>query len=117
MGNVIENIGGGVIHAVEKVGGVVKDTVTIGEKVIKLLEDGKALTPELKTALAALVNDAKAVAVAAAPAIVSGGNVAADLAALPAVIAAVVKLVSDITAAEPLIEQVVKVVKADINYA
>jgi hypothetical protein len=98
-----------VVHGIE-------DVVTIGSKVIKLIEDGKALTPEFKQELALLVNDAKAITVAAAPVVATGGtNIAADLGAVEPVVAGAIKLAKDFTTFIPVIEAALKTLDADVT--
>lgn len=98
-----------VIHAAETV-------LSVGSKVIKVVEDAKALTPEFKSALALLVNDAKALAAPLAPVVATGGqNMIVDAAALMPVAADVVKLVKDFFAFLPALESALKKLGEDVK--
>ena len=88
----------------------------MGGKVLKVIADVKAMSPEFKSNLATLVDDAKAIAVPLAPVLASGGeNVAADLAALMPVTEDVMKLVKDFIAFLPSVEAALKKVDADMR--
>lgn len=90
--------------------------VSLGAKVIRVVEDVRAMSPEFKTALAQLVNDAKAIAVPLGPVLASGGqNVVVDIAALEPVIVDIVKLIKDFVSFLPTLEEAVKKVGADVT--
>ena len=118
MSNVFVEIGHGVEVAVKDVVKGAEDVLTVGGKVIKVISDVKAISPEFKANLATLVNDAKAIAVPLAPVVASGGeNVVADLAALTPVVQDVMKLVKDFIAFLPSVEAALKTVNADVEGA
>jgi hypothetical protein len=118
MSNVFVEIGHGVEAAVKDVVKGAEDALTIGGKVLKVISDVKAISPEFKANLATLVNDAKAIAIPLAPVVASGGeNVAADLAALTPVVQDVMKLVKDFIAFLPSVEAALKTVNADVEGA
>lgn len=116
MGDVFVGIGHGVETAVKDVVKGAEEVLTVGGKVLKVIADVSAVSPEFKSNLATLVDDAKAIAVPLAPVIASGGeNVAADLVALTPVVKDVMKLVKDFIAFLPSVEAALKTVYADIE--
>lgn len=118
MSNVFVEIGHGVETAVKDVAKSAEDVLTVGSKVLKVISDVKAMSPEFKANLATLVDDAKAIAIPLAPVVASGGeNVAADLVALAPVVKDVMKLVEDFIAFLPSIEAALKTVYADVEGA
>jgi hypothetical protein len=115
MNNVFAEIGQGVEVAVKDVVHGAEEVLTVGGKVLKVIADVKAMSPEFKSNLATLVNDAKAIATPLAPVVASGGqNVVADLAALAPVTEDVLKLVKDFIAFLPSVEAALKKVAADV---
>jgi hypothetical protein len=115
MSNVFLEIGHGVEVAFKDVVKGAEDVLTVGGKVLKVISDVKAISPEFKANLATLVDDAKAIAIPLAPVVASGGeNVAADLVALTPVVKDVMKLVKDFIAFLPSVEAALKTVDADI---
>lgn len=118
INNVFVEIGHSVEVAVKDVVKGAEDVLTIGGKVLKVIADVKAISPEFKANLATLVDDAKAVATPLAPVLATGGeNVAVDLAALTPVVKDVMKLVKDFIAFLPTVEAALKTVNADIHTA
>ena len=118
MNSVFAEIGHGVEVAVTDVLHGAKDVLSVGGKVLKVISDVKAMSPEFKSNLATLVDDAKAIAVPLAPVIAGGGeNVAADLAALAPVTEDVLKLVKDFIAFLPSVEAALKMVEGDLKSA
>lgn len=116
MGDVFVGIGHGVETAVKDVVKGAEEVLTVGGKVLKVIADVSAVSPEFKSNLATLVDDAKAIAVPLAPVIASGGeNVAADLMALTPVVKDVMKLVKDFITFLPSVEAALKTVYADIE--
>jgi hypothetical protein len=116
MNSVFLEIGHGVETAVKDVIKGAEDLLTVGGKVLKVISDVKAMSPEFKSNLATLVDDAKAIAVPLAPVVAGGGeNVAADLAALVPVTQDVLKLVKDFLAFLPNVEAALKKVAADVE--
>jgi hypothetical protein len=92
--------------------------LSVGGKVLKVISDVKAMSPEFKSNLATLVDDAKAIAAPLAPVLAGGGqNVVADLAALAPVTEDVLKLVKDFIAFLPSVEAALKKVNADLKTA
>ena len=67
MSNVFVEIGHGVEIAVKDVVKGAEDVLTVGGKVLKVISDVKAMSPEFKSNLATLVDDAKAIAIPLAP--------------------------------------------------
>ena len=63
MNNVFAGIGHGVEVAVKDVLHGAKDVLSVGGKVLKVISDVKAMSPEFKSNLATIVDDAKAIAV------------------------------------------------------
>ena len=118
MNNVFAEIGHGIEVAVKDVVKGAEDVLTVGGKVLKVISDVKAMSPEFKSNLATLVDDAKAIAAPLAPVVAGGGeNIAADLAALAPVTKDVMKLVRDFIAFLPSVEAALKKVAADIESA
>ncbi len=118
MNNVFAGIGHGVEVAVKDVLHGAKDVLSVGGKVLKVISDVKAMSPEFKSNLATLVDDAKAIAVPLAPVVAAGGeNVAADLLALAPVTQDVLKLVKDFIAFLPSVEAALKMVEGDLTSA
>ncbi|HEY3991199.1 MAG TPA: hypothetical protein VGM02_18000 [Acidobacteriaceae bacterium] len=118
MTNVFAEVGHGIETAAKDVIKGAEDVLSVGSKVLKVISDVKAMSPEFKSNLATLVNDAKAIATPLAPVVASGGqNVAADLAALAPVTEDVMKLVKDFIAFLPSVEAALKTVAADIATA
>jgi len=116
MSNVFAEIGHGVEIAVKDVVKGAEEVLSVGGKVLKVIADVRAVSPEFKSNLAMLVDDAKAIAVPLAPVIASGGeNVAADLVALAPVVKDVMKLVKDFITFLPSVESALKTVCADIE--
>jgi hypothetical protein len=116
MSNVFVEIGHGVETAVKEVVKGAEEVLSVGGKVLKVIADVRAVSPEFKSNLATLVDDAKAIAIPLAPVIASGGeNVAADLVALAPVVKDVMKLVKDFIAFLPSVEAALKTVYADIE--
>jgi hypothetical protein len=115
MKNVLVEFGHGVEVAVKDVVKGAEDVLTVGAKVLRVISDVRAMSPEFKSNLATLLDDAKAIAIPLAPVVAGGGeNVAADLAALMPVTTDVMKLVKDFIAFLPSIEAALKTVDADI---
>lgn len=118
MNRVLVEIGHGVGVAVKDVVQGAEDVLTVGGKVLRVISDVRAMSPEFKSNLAILVDDAKAIAVPLAPVVAGGGeNVAADLAALAPVTEGVLKLVKDFLAFLPSVEAALKKVNADLGNA
>jgi hypothetical protein len=118
INHVFAEIGHGVAVAVKDVLQGAEDVLTVGGKVLKVISDVKAMSPEFKSNLATLVDDAKAIATPLAPVLASGGqNVVADLAALAPVTEDVVKLVRDFIAFLPSVEAALKKLDADFKTA
>jgi hypothetical protein len=118
MNNVFAEIGHGVEVAVKDVVHGAEEVLTVGGKVLKVISDVKAMSPEFKSNLATLVDDAKAIATPLAPVLAGGGeNIAADLAALAPVTKDVMKLVKDFIAFLPSVEAALKKVTADMESA
>jgi hypothetical protein len=118
MSNVFVELGHGVEVGVKDVVKGAEDVLTIGGKVLKVISDVRAISPEFKSDLATLVDDAKAIATPLAPVVASGGeNVAVDLVALTPVVKDVMKLVKDFIAFLPSIETALKMVYADVEGA
>ena len=116
MSNVFVEIGHGVETAVKDVVKGAEEVLSVGGKVLKVIADVRAVSPEFKSNLATLVDDAKAIAIPLAPVIASGGeNVAADLVALAPVVKDVMKLVKDFITFLPNVEAALKMVYADIE--
>jgi hypothetical protein len=116
MSNVFVEIGHGIEAGAKDVIHGVEDVITVGGKVIRVIEDGKALTPQFKQELGLLVNDAKAIAAVVAPVAVSGGtNVAVDFAALEPAVADIIKLAKDVVTFMPTLEAALRKIGADIN--
>lgn len=98
-----------VVHAVQS-------TVSVGEKLIKVIHDGRELTPQFKAELATLTNDAKEIAAILAPVIATKGTVITlDIAAIEPAITDVVKLVKDFLAFLPTLESAVSKIAADLK--
>ena len=118
MNRVLAEIGHGVAVAVKDVVQGAEEVLTVGGKVLRVISDVRAMSPEFKSNLAILVDDAKAIAVPLAPVVAGGGeNVAADLAALAPVTEGVLKLVRDFLAFLPSVEAALKKVNADMGNA
>ena len=118
MDHVFAEIGHGVEVAVKDVVQGAEEVLTVGGKVLRVIADVRAMSPEFKSNLAILVDDAKAIAVPLAPVVAGGGeNVAADLAALAPVTEGVLKLVRDFLAFLPSVEAALKKVNADMGNA
>jgi hypothetical protein len=118
MSNVFVEIGHGVETAVKDVAKGAEDVLSAGSKVLKVISDVNAMSPEFKANLATLVDDARAIAIPLAPVVASGGdNVAADLVALAPVVKDVMKLVKDFITFLPSIEAALKTVYADVEGA
>jgi hypothetical protein len=118
MNHVFVEIGHGVETAVKDVVKGAEEVLTVGDKVIKVISDVKAMSPEFRSNLAILVDDAKAIAMPLAPVVAGGGeNVAADLAALVPVTKDVLKLVRDFLTFLPSVEAALKKVDADLSNA
>jgi hypothetical protein len=118
MNHVLAEIGHGVAVVVKDVVQGAEDVLTVGGKVLRVISDVRAMSPEFKSNLATLVDDAKAIAVPLAPVVAGGGeNVAADLAALAPVTEGVLKLVRDFLAFLPSVEAALKQVNADLGNA
>jgi hypothetical protein len=118
MSDVFVEIGHGVEVAVKDVVKGAEEVLTVGGKVLKVISDVNAISPEFKSNLATLVDDAKAIAVPLAPVVASGGeNVAADLVALTPVVKDVMKLVKDFISFLPSVEAALKTVYADVEGA
>jgi hypothetical protein len=116
MSNVFTEIGHGIETGAEDVVHGIEDVISIGGKVIRVIEDGKALTPEFKQELALLVNDAKAITAVVAPVAASGGtNVAVDLTALEPAVADIIKLAMDVVVFMPTLEAALKKIGADVE--
>jgi hypothetical protein len=116
MNNVFVEIGHGVETAVKDVVKGAEEVLSIGGKVLKVISDVRSVSPEFKSNLATLVDDAKAIAIPLAPVVASGGeNVAADLLALAPVVKDVMKLVKDFITFLPSVEAALKTVYADIE--
>ncbi len=116
MSNVFVEIGHGVEIALKDVVKGAEEVLSVGGKVLKVIADVRAVSPEFKSNLATLVDDAKAIAIPLAPVIASGGeNVAADLVALSPVVKDVMKLVKDFITFLPSVEAALKTVYADIE--
>ena len=116
MNNVFVEIGHGVETAVKDVVKGAEEVLSIGGKVLKVISDVRSVSPEFKSNLATLVDDAKAIAIPLAPVVASGGeNVAADLVALAPVVKDVMKLVKDFITFLPSVEAALKTVYADIE--
>lgn len=115
MNQVFAEIGHGVEVVAKDVAKGATEALTVGAKVIKVIADVRAMSPEFKSNLAMLVDDAKAIALPLAPVVASGGeNVAADVTAVVPVIEDVMKLVKDFLAFLPSIEAALKKVDADL---
>ena len=115
MNQVFAEIGHGVEVAAKDIAKGATEVLTVGAKVIKVIADVGAMSPEFKSNLATLVDDAKAIAVPLAPVVASGGeNVAADVAAILPVVGDVMKLVKDFLAFLPSMEAALKKVDADL---
>jgi hypothetical protein len=116
MKSVFSEIGHGVEVAAKDIAKGAEEVLTIGAKVLKVIADVRAISPEFKHNLATLMDDAKAIAVPLAPVLASGGeNVAADLAAIMPVTQEVMKLVRDFLVFLPSIEAALKKVDADLT--
>lgn len=115
INHVFVEIGHGVETVAKDIAKGAEEVLTVGGKVLKVISDVKAISPEFKSNLATLVDDAKAIAVPLAPVLATGGeNVAADLVALMPVTEDVMKLVKDFIAFLPSIEAALKKVNADL---
>jgi dTDP-4-dehydrorhamnose 3,5-epimerase-like enzyme len=115
INHVFSEIGHGVEVVAKDIAKGAEEVLTVGGKVLKVIADVKAISPEFKSNLATLVDDAKAIAVPLAPVVASGGeNIAADVAALMPVTEEVMKLVKDFMAFLPSIEAALKKVNADL---
>jgi len=115
MNHVFAEIGHGVETVAKDIAKGAEEVLTVGGKVLKVIADVKAISPEFKSNLATLVDDAKAIAIPLAPVLASGGeNIAADVAALMPVTEDVMKLVKDFIAFLPSIEAALKKVNADL---
>jgi len=118
MNHVFAEIGHGVEAAIKDAIKGAEDVLSVGGKVLKVISDVKAMSPEFKSNLATLVDDAKAIATPLAPVVAGGGeNIAADLAALAPVTKDVLKLVRDFIAFLPSVEAALKKVAADMESA
>jgi hypothetical protein len=118
MNRVFVEIGHGLEVAAKDVVQGAENLLSLGGKVLKVISDVKAMSPEFKSNLAILVDDAKAIAMPLAPVVAGGGeNVAADLAALVPVTEDVLKLVRDFLAFLPSVEAALKKVNADLGNA
>ncbi len=116
MKSVFSEIGRGMEVAAQDVAKGAEEVLTVGAKVLKVIADVRAISPEFKQNLATLMDDAKAIAIPLAPVLASGGeNVAADLAAIMPVTQDVMKLVRDFLAFLPSIEAALKKVDADLT--
>lgn len=116
MKSVFSEIGHGVEVAAKDIAKGAEEVLTIGAKVLKVIADVRAISPEFKHNLATLMDDAKAIAVPLAPVLASGGeNVAADLEAIMPVTQEVMKLVRDFLVFLPSIEAALKKVDADLT--
>lgn len=115
INQVFVEIGHGVETVAKDIAKGAEEVLTVGGKVLKVIADVKAISPEFKSNLATLVDDARAIAVPLAPVLATGGeNVAADLAALMPVTEDVMKLVKDFIGFIPSIEAALKKVDADL---
>lgn len=115
INQVFAGIGHGMETVAKDIAKGAEEVLTVGGKVLKVIADVKAISPEFKSNLATLVDDAKAIAIPLAPVLATGGeNVAADLAALMPVTEDVMKLVKDFIAFLPSIEAALKKVDADL---
>ena len=118
INGVFVEIGHGMETVVKDVVRGAEEVLTVGSKVLKVIADVNAMSPEFKANLATLVDDAKAIAGPLAPVVAGGGeNVAADLAALVPVTEDVMKLVRDFIAFLPSVEAALKQVAADMTSA
>jgi hypothetical protein len=116
MKSVLSEIGHGVEVAAKDMAKGTEEVLTVGAKVLRVIADVKAVSPEFKHNLARLVDDAKAIAVPLAPVLATGGeNVAADLAAIVPVTQDVMKLVRDFLVFLPSIEAALKKVGSDLT--
>ena len=116
MNQVFAEVGHGFEVVAKDVAKGAEAVLTVGAKVLKVIADVRALSPEFKANLATLVDDAKAIAVPLAPVLASGGeNVAADAVAIVPVMEDVMKLVKDFLAFLPNIEAALKKVDRDLQ--
>jgi hypothetical protein len=116
MNHVLAEIGHGVEVAAKDIAKGAEEVLTVGAKVLKVIADVRAISPEFKSNLATLVDDAKAIAVPLAPVLAGGGeNVAADVTAIVPVVEDVMKLVKDFVAFLPSIEAALKKVEGDFK--
>jgi hypothetical protein len=116
VNRVLSEIGHGVEVVAKDVAKGAGEVLTVGAKVLKVISDVKAMSPEFKSNLSTLVDDAKAVAIPLAPVVASGGeNVSADMAAIVPVVTDVMKLVKDFLAFLPSIEAALKKVDVDLT--
>jgi hypothetical protein len=94
--NVLQEVAHGLKLAGEDVVKGVEAVISLGGKVIKVVEDAETLTPAFKQALAMFVNDAQPIASALAPIIATQGtNVAVDVAAITPLTSDILKLAKD----------------------
>ena len=108
MSNLLTTIGHDIKVGVEDVGKGIEKAFSWTEKLAAVVEEAEELTPEVKQSIETVFSDAEALAVAAAPIIANGPNVAADIVILAPVSKALLKLVSDLKNAFPIIEAAFK---------
>lgn len=105
MSNVFVKIGHGVEVGVEDVIKEAGKILSVGGKVIRVIHDVEAMTPQFKDELKQLIDDVKPIAIVLAPVVAAGGkNPIADFAAVEPVIADVIKLVRDFLSFLPALE-------------
>lgn len=101
--------------AVDVVHGI-QSTISAGQKLIRVIHDGRELTPAFKAELATLTDDAKEIAAILGPVLATQGKVVSiDLAAIEPAIEHVVKLVRDFVTFLPTLESAVSKISADIK--
>ena len=80
-----------------------------------MIEDGRALTPQLKQELALLINDGKDLAAVLGPVITTGGTaITLDIAAIEPAIKTITKLTQDFVGFLPTLDAAAKQIGADL---
>jgi hypothetical protein len=114
--NFFQEVGHDIKVGVEDAVKGVEYVVTLGDKLIKVIGAIKQLSPQFKTDLTTLINDAKNVATDVAPALASDGtNVTADMTAVTTALPAIIQLVKDVVAFMPLVEQAWQTIESDVS--
>jgi hypothetical protein len=107
---IVKDVEHGVVVAGEATVHVVEVIGEVGEDIVKLLEDGSKLSPQLKSDLATLTTDGEAVATA----FISAGSDPANFIADAAAVAALVNMTKAVIAMLPTIKADLAILEADV---